>query len=272
MKVGPDAARYWHAGGRGRVPRPFHLRWLLPRLCEQQPDRWWAAWLAGWALAAVGMFSLAAQLHGWQVGVAATCLLLGLPGFLGPPVTMPIGVDIPATGLGLCAAALTVNPNPGWVFLAVVLSLAAGAAKETTPLFAALWAWHWLPLVGLVAPLVAHLAIRPGPDPLGPKFQAIADHPVRSALDAHKGRWRDAWLMVAPWGVCLAALVGADWRLVVVLAVAYAQLVVATDTVRLVHHAAGPAMALAAALVVPVEWLPLAVVAHVFWWFKVERV
>jgi hypothetical protein len=67
-------------------------------------------------------------------------------------------------------------------------------------------------------------------------------------------------------------LIGADWRLLVVLGVAYAQLLVATDTVRLVHHVAGPAMAVAAAHVIPVEWLLLAVVVHVAWWFAPERI
>lgn len=43
--------------------------------------------------------------------------------------------------------------------------------------------------------------------------------------------------------------------------------VVATDTVRLVAAGAGPAMAIAAASVLPVEWLPLVAVLHVFWFW-----
>ena len=78
--------------------------------------------------------------------------------------------------------------------------------------------------------------------------------------------------MVAPWGVCLAGLVGSDWRLWLVLAVAYAQLLIATDSVRLYQHAAGPVLAVAAAQVVPVAWLPLAVVVHVVWWQTPERI
>ncbi len=40
----------------------------------------------------------------------------------------------------------------------------------------------------------------------------------------------------------------------------------ATDTVRLVHAAAGPAVALAAATVIQPAWLPLACVVHLVWW------
>jgi hypothetical protein len=60
--------------------------------------------------------------------------------------------------------------------------------------------------------------------------------------------------------------------MVAVLALAYAQLLIATDSVRLYQHAAGPVLAVAAAQVVPVAWLPLAVVVHVVWWQTPERI
>lgn len=79
--------------------------------------------------------------------------------------------------------------------------------------------------------------------------------------------------MVAPWGACLLALHGTPtWPIVAVIVVAYLQLLVATDTVRLLHHAAGPPLAAAAAVTIPVAWLPLACIAHVAWWYKIERV
>lgn len=270
MNLGPDGARYWHAAGGGQVPQPFHLRWLLPRTCGQIIDRWWFAWFAGWPLAAGGMFAwrLAAG-DGWQIAAAACLFLLALPGFLGPTVTIPVGVDIPATGLALCGVALC---EAGLMPLGVGVIVIASCVRETVPVWSALWLWSPWPLVALIAPLVAHLAIKRGPDPLGGKFQDIADHPIRSALESHRGRWRDARLMVAPWGICLAALVDPGWPLALVLALAYAQLLVATDTVRLLHHAAGPALAVGAAQTIPVAWLPLACAVHVVWWFNPERV
>ena len=268
--LGPDASRYWHAAGGGRVPRPFRIRWLLPKVCGHNEGRWWFAWFAGWVLAAVGMFGWVVSTGAsWQLAGAASVLLLGLPGFLGPGVTIPIGVDIPATGLTLCGVALC---GFGWWPVGVVLIAVAATIRETSPVWAALWLWSAWPLLALVVPLVAFKVIRSGPDPLGPRFQHIADHPVSSALRAHRGQWRNAWVMVAPWGVCLVGLGSPSWPLVAVLVLAYAQLLVATDTVRLVHHAAGPVLAVAAVQGIPVEWLLLAVVVHVAWWRVPERV
>lgn len=268
MKLGPDAARYWYAAEGRHLPRPFHLRWALPRLCGHDLTRWWAAWGAGWLLAAAGMFALLAD-HGWQTAAAGTVLLLALPGFIGPSVTIPIGVDIPATGLALCGAALC---HHDWWHVGILVIAASACIRETTPIWAALWVWSPVPLIALAAPLIAHVLVDRGPDPLGDKFQQIADHPVRAGLTYHQGRWRDAWLMVAPWGVCLAALVSPSWPLLLTLAIAYGQLLIATDTVRLYQHAAGPAMAAAAATQIPTAWLPLALAVHVVWWRTPERV
>lgn len=268
---GPDAQRYIYAACGAPVPRPFNLRWFLPASLGTSPRAWWFTWLAAWPIMSIAMFAWVAADHGWQIGLAATLLLAGLPGILGPKVVIPIGVDLPATAIGLIAAALLTIDSPYAVMGAILAATLAGTIKESTPVWVALWCWSPWPLIGLIAPALAALITRPGPDPLGPQFQHIADHPVRTAIAAHTDRWRDAWLMLAPWGVCLAALHSPDWRLFVVLAVAYLQLLVATDTVRLVHHAAGPAMAVAAATTIPTAWLPLAVAAHLFWWRTPER-
>jgi hypothetical protein len=98
----------------------------------------------------------------------------------------------------------------------------------------------------------------------------VHEHPFKTAMEAHHGRWRDAWLMVAPWGATLAALYHPSWQTLLILLIAYGQLLVATDTVRLLHTAAGPVMAIAAAQVLPVQWLPLILIAHFFWWRKPE--
>lgn len=270
MRLGPDAARYWHAAGGHPVPRPFHLRWALPKLCGHDIRRWWAVWFAGLVLAAAGMFSwMISAGQPWQVSLAAAALLLALPGFIGPSVTIPIGVDIPATGLALCGVALIEHD---WVRVGIAVIALSAMIRETTPLWAALWLWSPLPLIALFAPLLAHVLTDRGPDPLGDRFQYIADHPLASGVAAHRHQWRSAAVMVAPWGVCLIGLVSPSWPLVLCLVAAYGQLLVATDTVRLVHHAAGPALAAATATSIPIRFLLLAVVVHSFWWFKVERV
>lgn len=267
---GPDAARYLAVASGLRVPRPFHLRWLLPVLCGESAWRWWSLWWLSWPLTAGGMicWRLGAG-DTWQVATAAAVLLVALPGILGPPAVRPVGVDLPTTAALLWAATLWVH---GWHYPALAVVLVAACAKETAPILAAVWLWSPWPLVALAAPLVAHLVRRTGPDPLGRRFDDIAAHPIRSALAAHRGRWRDAWLMVAPWGICLAALHAPSWQVGVALAVAYAQLLVATDTVRLVHHAAAPVLAAGAAATIPASWLPLALAVHVVWWRTPERI
>jgi len=271
--IGPDAARYLAAAEGRPVPRPFHLRWLLPTVCRTEFAAWRFVWVSSWPLLAGSTFGwrMAAG-DRWEIAAAAALLLCALPGILGPSAVIPVGVDLPATAVTMLGVFLIELGHPAQVVAGVAVIAVAACIRETSPAWAALWAWSPWPLIALAAVAVRALVAEPGLDPLGPQFQEIADHPIRAALAAHRGRWRDAWLLVAPWGVCLAALVGSDWRLWLVLALAYAQLLIATDSVRLYQHAAGPVMAVAAAQVIPVAWLPLAVAVHAVWWFTPERI
>lgn len=270
MRLGPDSARYWIAAQGRPVARPFHLRWLLPALCRTSPARWWWVWALSWPTLGVGTFWLASGL-GWQRAVFAAVLVLGLPGVWGPAVVRPVGVDLPAMALASVGAAAAVH---GVWWAALVAVCLAATVKESAPVWAALWAWSWLPLAALIVVAFTALVVRPELDEVTarPDLRKIHDHPIRTALDARRGRWRDAWLFVAPWGICLAALYRPSWPVLAVLVVAHLQLLVATDTVRLLHTAAGPAVAVAAATVLPLPWLPLLAVAHVFWWRKPEVV
>lgn len=273
IKVGPDGDRYWAMAEGKPVSRPFHLRWVLPFFCGIDGRKWWFVWGISWPIAAAGMFAWRmVEGDAWQYAAAATAVLLALPGIDGPVIVKPIGIDNPATALTLVAVALAATGQPHMIIAAVLLMSWTAGIKETSPVFAALWAWcPWL-LLALIPVGVRALVVKPGPDPLGPEFQEIADHPIRSAFKARKNRWRDAWLMVAPWGIGLLALVEPSPQLIVVLIVAYAQLLIATDTVRLVHHAAGPVVAAAAVAHLPVEWLLFAVVAQLMYWRVPERV
>ena len=271
--LGPDAARYWLAGGSQRQARPFHLRWLLPYVCEQSIRRWWVVWIVSWPVAGLGMFAWQAQSVSWVRSLAATVLVLGLPGILGPKVTVPVGVDLPALAVGLSATALVADGSPHMIVAGCLLAAMGSTIRETVPVYAALWAWSPWPLLGLAVPLAAHLVYRPAAeDVLGPKFTQIARHPVRASLEAHRGRWRDGWLWVAPWGVCLAGLLHPTPQVLVALAASWAVVLVATDTVRLQHHAAGPVLAASAAQIIPVSWMLIACAVHVFWFRTPERV
>lgn len=58
--------------------------------------------------------------------------------------------------------------------------------------------------------------------------------------------------MLLPWGACLLAILNPSWQLLAVLAFGYAQLLVATDTVRLYQQAA-PVVCIAAATALPIS-------------------
>lgn len=271
--IGPDAARYLAAADGLGVPKPFHLRWLLPALCGRSEGAWWRVWLGSWVVLGLGTFGWRlVEGDGWRVSLAVSVVLLALPGVLGPAVVIPVGVDLPASALTMCGVLAMSTGHPVGVFGGVLVVAVAATVKESAPVFAALWAWSLWPLLALLVVAVRWVLVKPGPDPLGARFQEIADHPVRSAFAAHRGRWRDGWLMVAPWGLCVLALRSPSVQVVVSLVVAHGLLLVATDTVRLLHHAAGPVLAVAAVHQVPVQWLWVACAAHVVWWRIPERV
>jgi len=269
VRLGPDSARYILAAQGHRVARPFNLRWLLPAVCGDDPRMWNATWWLSWPVAAAGMawWGFESGLV-WQQFVAAPVLLLSLSGVMGPHVVRPVGVDLPAMAVSIVAVAAL---QAGWWPLALALILVAAAIKETSPVFAAVWAWHPVLLVGLVVPAVVGLLNRSELDEVTrqPVLKRVHDHPIRSSLEHHAGKWRDP-RMVVQWGGCLAALYRPSWQVGAVIAVAYAQLIVATDTYRLIHTAAGPLLALVAVQVVPVPWLALLCAVSLVWWLRPE--
>lgn len=268
--IGPDAARYILAGRGQRVARPFNLRWLLPSILGDDLRLWWWAWGVSWPVLAVSVtWWASATVEGWQRPVTTAALVVALPGVFGPHVVRPVGVDLPAMALTALAAALWVNDLE---IIAVIVLIHAASVKETSPVWLALWVWSPWPLIGLALPAIAWFVRKPGMDQVTaqPLLRRVHDHPVRSSMEHHKGQWRDAWVMVAPWGVCLAALISPSPQTIAVLVAAYAQLLVATDTTRLLHTAAGPVVALAAVQVFPVSWLALVAALHSVWWWRVH--
>lgn len=112
-----------------RQPSPFHRRFCSwPKRLLQ-------------ACSLVSLVALGALMGSWKGAV----LLLTLPGawFLSTHLTC---VDAPAMALAL-GGSLLFKEHP-WV--AVFMSCVAGFLHERGPVFAALYAWHPLPLIGLV--------------------------------------------------------------------------------------------------------------------------
>lgn len=272
-RLGPDAQRYLAAGAGQPVTRPFHLRWVLPALCGTDLRAWWILYVGSWILAGFGMawWAAASSLSPPQV-ILAVGLLLGLPGILGPAVSIPVQVDLPATALTVLAVPALLSDEPVAVLCGLVLVLIGASVRETVPIVAALLAWSWLPLIGLVVPAITWLVRTPATSSGIPEWDRIRDHPISTSLEYHRGRWRDARLMILPWGICLVGLYKPSWQVLLVVCIAYAQLLLATDTVRLYQHTAGPALALAAATLIPDAWVPLALAAHWFWLTTPERI
>ena len=250
----PDSARYLtvHA-----PPSPFHLRPLLPWLCGQSAIRWYLATWLGVALLAVGTATLA---PGWQ-GITAAALVLALPS-VRFALTHVVLVDMAALGLATTSAALIVH---GWIIPAIIVAALAGATKESAPIFAALFAWHPLLLVGLIVPAIVKLVRKPGSDILRePEHAWILAHPFKAGRKYHDRMVIDAMpVLVTPWGGAIVALGAPSVQLFATLAVAYAQLFAATDTVRLYQWSA-PVVAIAATSAVDPRWWPLLIIVTLF--------
>lgn len=250
----PDSARYLTIH---QPPSPFHLRPLIPWLCRQSAIRWYLATWLGVALLAIGTAMLA---PGWQ-GIAAAALVLTLPS-VRFAMTHVVLVDMAALGLAATSAGLAVH---GWIIPAIALAALSGAAKESAPVFAALFAWNPLLMVGLIVPIVVMCVRRPGDDVLNdPEHDWILAHPFQAAKKYHRRMVVDAMpVLLTPWGACILALGAPSLQLGATLVVAYGQLFVATDTVRLYQWAA-PVVAVSATSAVDPRWWPLMVLVTLF--------
>lgn len=251
MTLTPDGVRYI-AASEQRVARPFHFRWLLPKLCGQDEKRWQIAR----TVALVGLLPAAFwYADGGVRGLFVAALAVGCSGIWAFNWRFPVLVDAPAMTAALVAAGAAYH-HIWW--LAILCALLAGAIKETGPIFAACWAWNPLLLVGLVVPAVRALQ-RSGPDMLDRENAWVLSHPFRASLKYHRETPRSLWVL--PWGACLCGLSILSWPLATALAIAYGQCLVATDTVRL-YQWAYPPLAVAAARSVDPHWWPVLLAVH----------
>ena len=225
-QITPDGLRY-EAMARGEgAPKPYHYRWLLPRLLGTDRVRWRR--VSWWSVLA--MIPAMRLLTGkWSTGL----FVLTADGVTGSARKYPVLVDAPAMLLAILTAAAARRRM--WV-TSVVLSLVAGATKETAPVFAACYAWNPVPLVGLLAPAVRSFT-EPGPDVEGEGFShACLTDPLWASWWARRDRAFDVKLWVAPWGGLLAGLKG-DPKTAVTVAASYAQCVAAVDAERIYQWA-----------------------------------
>lgn len=237
----PDGVRYL-AAARQRVARPFHLRFALPLLLGDEPRRW--VWCTRISMAAIAVLCAIYAKSPWMA-----CVVL-LPG-MRFNLRRPVLVD--STAMALALGAAVAWPH-SWI-LAVALALMAGCVRETAPVWAAIYCWNPLLLVGLI-PVAIRALQRAGDDVLDGENAWILQHPIKASRKYHKGMWLDPRVMITPWGGMLAGLAAIDLHLGAALAAGYAQLLVATDSVRLYQWAA-PVLAAATVHALPQWALPI---------------
>lgn len=220
--LSPDGEYYMLLSEGARVPRPYSLRWGLPLLAQQL-----------WVWVFFSMLGL--LVTGYLLEPRAAWLFVWLP-MVALNVRLPVLVDAPAFALALGSATAASQGQTG---LSVALGLAAGATKESAPVFASAWSLSPWPLLGLLA---AGWWRRPAP-PDKPWLERPWSSARRDPLD-----WRR---MLLPWGAVLPlAWAGAGWdrwtlAAVLSLGLGYAQLLRSMDDSRLYQWAAPAVLVLA---------------------------
>lgn len=248
MNISPDGWYYLDAAKGHRVPAPYSYRWLLPWLLGPSPERWaLLTYLSLLATPVCAWYYFAAQgFTGWRL-FFATVLLSCLPGVRAASLRFPVLTDAPAFALSLLVTALYLDGHP---WLAMLLSLPLGALRESAPIFAALWAGHPAPLVGLLA------AGWTRPQASGREVPWLA-HPWREAFKLRLACGADGSLYLRPWGGALFGLVP-TWQTLLTFGIAHAQLFQAQDTIRLTVWAA-PVLVANATNVIPPAFWPVAI-------------
>lgn len=201
-------------------PTPFHRRWC------------------GWprrlliACTYVGLVFVASTLGSWwQALIFST-----LPG-VWFCATRPTTVDAPAMALAW-ASALMMPRSP---YVATLLACLSGLIHERGPVFAALYAWHPLPLIGLVS---IGWWRKPAPRDNDP-FVGLSS--IRDVIRVHK-RMQDwlswkAWVFPSRALVPMAALASVPLSAWFAFALASATRIVGTDNSRYILWGAPPMIA-----------------------------
>lgn len=257
-RITPDGEFYLSMGRRNPAPTPYRYRWLLPRILKANVRAWNVVTGASLVLTCPLI-----ALYGGEAGLVAVCLWVGLPWFrLG--VRYPVLTDAPAMMLTLLALVLI----PYSMALAVITVAIAAMMRESAPVYAALFTWNPIFLIGLIPAIVAHFATKKGDIPMGAEWLR---NPKKSAWDFHGGKLLDPRLMLLPWGVALAAMLhGQFWVAIPALAVAYGQLLIANDLTRLYQWAAPIVVVLAAEVITGWAVIPLIALHMCNLWAEID--
>lgn len=268
--LSPDERFYMNP--KEKPPAPYVYRWLPRLLFVKNHGAWrWASRLS--------MFLCGPLLYEVLVmwGLEPQQALLGVWLFVG--FNGVFGINHLFLGLvdqlGMVfMLASTLAALKGQVVMSAILALIGGSCSERTPVFAAISAMSFWPLIGIISPILARKFIEPGPIPLpnNPKAFWWLKTPVMNVGKKTNGpRIMDWKMMILPWGACAILLplgcTEASLELLfsaaIALVVGYGQLRIATDTHRLYQWAFVPVLAISV-LSVPLWAYPLIIVLHPF--------
>ena len=269
-----DGGTYLLAAGGLPVASPFRWR-LLPRLfgalVRSKPRQGMALpevqqWatkdarrvLFTWSALSVLAVIASGPLLYWLTGSLIAVLLWSALPWVKINVRWTLQTDQLAFVLAIGSALAL---QRGWFWLALALSVAAGACHERAPVFVALWAWSVWPLVGLAIPALLFAVAKRGPIQVWER--GIVDAPLASARRLHSSL--PMWRWIAPWGAAALAVAAPTAQLVVTLVVAYAQSLIASDRVRLYQWAAPVVCLQASEALVSLAPVAIAAVVMLHW-------
>lgn len=197
----------------------------------------WAASRFKWEWISKGSILLTSLILWWGWGIVAAVLWLGLASTKTNTI-FPILTD--QAGI-LFFTAVILLPSP-WNIL---FGLGSGLISEKGPLFASLFLWNPLPLIGLAAPLLCWWKMGENP---------LESDPIwlrKSCGEARKVFRLDPQTLILPWGV---ALIGLPLTPISCVLLAYSQLLIAQDRARLFQWI-GPLVCIYAAPLLPPTFL-----------------
>lgn len=258
-----DGIRYQMMAGGTPMPPPFSLR-LLPLILGKRPS----PWMALNAVSLVLLCVLTAELARGHLEASGAQALLaaGLVAFMAN--TRKI-LDMVVTPDLAAMAAMTLMFLVPWE-LAFFMAPLIWMIRENIAIYGAVY--HANPFIALatILPVVwRYCHTRKNPDPLR---RESTTRPFKTGRRSHAKTLFEPQAMLLPWGMGLLALLALPQHpwLIVMLALSYGSMLVATDHVR-IYQFPSAGVAAVAATVVPDQLVLPVLIVHIFWGWQGKK-
>jgi hypothetical protein len=259
LHTSPDGEYYFKAGRGESVPVPYSLRPLVPMVCGDSYTKWY--YLTYLHIALVGFASYLLGInYGLTVAQAITvsaCIAVSRS-FVKMQAYYPALVDAHSHAWAMMIAVAALSGN---TTIAMVLAIIGGLVSEKVPVFAAIYAWSFAPLIGVLATalhfiMAKHDNTRQGIAWLDKPFEAAIEN---IASKFQNGTWHVYFL--APIGVAWLGLLGNSTPAYVALVFAALPVLRAMDYTRLITWGL-PLLLIEAVRLTPAPFLPLLPLIH----------